>query len=155
MLVGNRGDSETYVRSKKKACEEVGIKSFACDLPENVSQEELLKVSSDASLIRRMLDSRLLVAYIRNPRIVQVVEEFNANPAVHGILVQLPLPKHINEQQILDLISLDKDVDGFHPLNIGSLAMRGRQPNFISCTPKAWHPPDAPLPAMHLKWSTW
>ena len=85
---------------------------------------------------------------------MQVVEEFNANPAVHGILVQLPLPKHINEQQILDAISLDKDVDGFHPLNIGSLAMRGRQPKFISCTPKAWHPLDAPLPAMHLKWST-
>ena len=69
-----------------------------------------------------------------------MVEEFNANSAVHGILVQLPLPKHINEQQILDAISLDKDVDGFHPLNIGSLAMRGRQPKFISCTPKACSP---------------
>ena len=55
---------------------------------------------------------------------------------MHGILVQLPLPKHINEQRILDAICLEKDVDGFHPANIGALAMRGRQPLFTSCTPK-------------------
>jgi 5,10-methylene-tetrahydrofolate dehydrogenase/methenyl tetrahydrofolate cyclohydrolase len=55
---------------------------------------------------------------------------------VDGILVQLPLPKHINEQAVLDAISIDKDVDGFHPQNIGSLAMRGRDPMFVSCTPK-------------------
>ena len=55
---------------------------------------------------------------------------------VDGILVQLPLPKHINEQTVLDAISIDKDVDGFHPMNIGSLAMRGRNPLFVSCTPK-------------------
>ena len=67
---------------------------------------------------------------------VQVVQDYNANDDVHGILVQLPLPKHINEQRILDAISLDKDVDGFHPFNIGSLAMRGRQPLYTSCTPK-------------------
>lgn len=68
----------------------------------------------------------------------QVVEDFNANPDVHGILVQLPLPKHIEEKAILDAISLEKDVDGFHPFNIGSLALRGRDPLFVSCTPKAF-----------------
>ena len=67
---------------------------------------------------------------------MQVVQDYNANDDVHGILVQLPLPKHINEQRILDAISLEKDVDGFHPFNIGSLAMRGRQPLYTSCTPK-------------------
>ena len=67
---------------------------------------------------------------------MQVVQEYNEDDAVHGILVQLPLPKHMNEQRILDAISLEKDVDGFHPFNIGSLAMRGRQPLYTSCTPK-------------------
>ena len=71
---------------------------------------------------------------------MQVVEDFNANPDVHGILVQLPLPKHIEEKKILDAISLEKDVDGFHPFNIGSLAMRGRDPLFVSCTPKVLLP---------------
>ena len=71
-------------------------------------------------------------AYVR----MQVVQDYNANDDVHGILVQLPLPKHINEQCILDAISLEKDVDGFHPFNIGSLLMRGRQPLYTSCTPK-------------------
>ncbi|GAB4818928.1 hypothetical protein N2152v2_005974 [Parachlorella kessleri] len=108
VLVGERKDSQTYVRNKKKACEEVGIKSFGTDLPETASEEEVLKV----------------------------VEAYNADPNVHGILVQLPLPKHINEQRILNAISLAKDVDGFHPLNIGALAMRGRDPTFVPCTPK-------------------
>ena len=67
---------------------------------------------------------------------LQVVAGFNADKDVHGILVQLPLPKHINEERILDAICLEKDVDGFHPANIGALAMRGRQPLFTSCTPK-------------------
>jgi len=66
-----------------------------------------------------------------------VVAGYNANPDVHGILVQLPLPGHVNEQRILDAISQEKDVDGFHPANIGALAMRGRKPLFISCTPTA------------------
>lgn len=65
-----------------------------------------------------------------------MVREYNDNPDVHGILVQLPLPKHINEQRVLDAISLEKDVDGFHPENIGALAMRGRTPKYVSCTPK-------------------
>jgi 5,10-methylene-tetrahydrofolate dehydrogenase/methenyl tetrahydrofolate cyclohydrolase len=108
VLVGSRKDSETYVRSKKKACAEVGFDSFGTDLPEDVSEEEVLKV----------------------------VAAYNADPNVHGILVQLPLPKHINETKVLDAISISKDVDGFHPQNIGSLAMRGREPTFVSCTPK-------------------
>lgn len=70
------------------------------------------------------------------PLTLQVVQGFNADPAVHGILVQLPLPKHINEQRILDAVSFEKDVDGFHPQNIGCLAMRTRDPLFICCTPK-------------------
>ena len=67
---------------------------------------------------------------------MQVVQDYNADPDVHGILVQLPLPKHINEQTILDAVSYEKDVDGFHPQNIGCLAMRTRQPLFVCCTPK-------------------
>lgn len=62
--------------------------------------------------------------------------ELNDNPEVHGILVQLPLPKHINEERILNAISIEKDVDGFHPLNIGKLSMKGREPMFVPCTPK-------------------
>lgn len=108
VLVGERKDSQTYVRNKKKACEEVGIVSYGTDLPETATEEEVL----------------------------QVVASYNADPNVHGILVQLPLPKHMNEQKILDAISIEKDVDGFHPVNIGSLAMRGRDPKFIPCTPK-------------------
>lgn len=108
VLVGARKDSETYVRNKKKACDEVGIVSFGTDLPEDCTEEELLKV----------------------------VQGYNANPEVHGILVQLPLPKQIDERRILEAISIDKDVDGFHPENIGALAMRGRNPKFVSCTPK-------------------
>ncbi|KAI7845704.1 hypothetical protein COHA_000818 [Chlorella ohadii] len=108
VLVGERKDSQTYVRNKKKACEEVGIVSYGTDLPETASEEEVLKVVAD----------------------------YNADPNVHGILVQLPLPKHIDEQRVLDAISIEKDVDGFHPLNIGALAMRGRDPLFVPCTPK-------------------
>ncbi|KAJ4962863.1 hypothetical protein NE237_022802 [Protea cynaroides] len=64
------------------------------------------------------------------------VDELNADPDVHGILVQLPLPKHLNEEKVLSEISIDKDVDGFHPLNISKLAMKGREPLFQPCTPK-------------------
>lgn len=67
---------------------------------------------------------------------MQVVAAYNADPKVHGILVQLPLPKHISERRILEAISIEKDVDGFHPLNMGMLAMRGRDPMFVPCTPK-------------------
>jgi 5,10-methylene-tetrahydrofolate dehydrogenase/methenyl tetrahydrofolate cyclohydrolase len=108
VLVGERKDSQTYVRMKKKACAEVGITSFSHDLPADISQEALLKI----------------------------VQELNAKPEVHGILVQLPLPDHINEEEILAAISLEKDVDGFHPINIGRLSMKRREPLFVPGTPK-------------------
>ncbi|MBA0789498.1 hypothetical protein Gotri_027549 [Gossypium trilobum] len=99
ILVGDRKDSATYVRNKKKACESVGIKSFEVNLPNEASEQEVLKYISD----------------------------FNGDPSVHGILVQLPLPSHMNEQNILNAVTIEKDVDGFHPLNIGRLAMRGKR----------------------------
>jgi 5,10-methylene-tetrahydrofolate dehydrogenase/methenyl tetrahydrofolate cyclohydrolase len=108
VLVGERKDSQTYVRMKKKACAEVGITSFGHDLPEDISQKELLKV----------------------------VRDLNANPEVNGILVQLPLPDHIDDAEVLGAIDLEKDVDGFHPINIGRLSMKRRDPLFVPCTPK-------------------
>ncbi|XP_010557911.1 PREDICTED: bifunctional protein FolD 2 [Tarenaya hassleriana] len=108
VIVGSRKDSQSYVRMKRKACAEVGIKSIDVDLPEDVSEADL----------------------------ISKVYELNSNPDVHGILVQLPLPKHINEENVLGAISIEKDVDGFHPLNIGKLAMKGREPLFLPCTPK-------------------
>ncbi|MQL71492.1 hypothetical protein Taro_003774 [Colocasia esculenta] len=108
VIVGCRKDSQSYVAMKRKACAEVGIRSFDIDLPEDIPEEE----------------------------VIQNVHELNNNPDVHGILVQLPLPKHINEERVLSEISIEKDVDGFHPLNIGKLAMKGREPLFFPCTPK-------------------
>ncbi|XP_050203312.1 bifunctional protein FolD 2 [Mercurialis annua] len=108
VIVGNRKDSQSYVSMKRKACAEVGIKSFDINLPEQISEAE----------------------------VIAKVDELNDNPDVHGILVQLPLPKHINEEKVLTEISIEKDVDGFHPLNIGKLAMKGREPLFLPCTPK-------------------
>ncbi|KAK4268774.1 hypothetical protein QN277_022015 [Acacia crassicarpa] len=108
ILVGDRKDSATYVRNKKKACESVGINSFEVHLPEDTTEQEVLTH----------------------------ISVFNDNPSVHGILVQLPLPSHMNEQNVLNAIKIEKDVDGFHPLNIGRLAMRGREPLFVPCTPK-------------------
>eukprot|EP00271_Cylindrocystis_brebissonii_P001104 TRINITY_DN11368_c0_g1_i1.p1 TRINITY_DN11368_c0_g1~~TRINITY_DN11368_c0_g1_i1.p1 ORF type:complete len:456 (-),score=70.44 TRINITY_DN11368_c0_g1_i1:219-1586(-) len=108
VLVGARKDSQTYVRMKKKACDEAGIGNFGVDMPEDATEEEVLAV----------------------------VEGLNADPRVHGILVQLPLPKHMNEEKVLSRVSLKKDVDGFHPLNMGRLAMMGREPLFVPCTPK-------------------
>lgn len=107
VLVGENPASASYVRMKRKACERVGITSFGHELPADASQEEV-----DA-----------------------LVKQLNADPKVHGILVQLPLPKHLDEERVLSLISLHKDVDGFHPVNIGRLAMKGREPLFIPCTP--------------------
>jgi methylenetetrahydrofolate dehydrogenase (NADP+)/methenyltetrahydrofolate cyclohydrolase len=107
VLVGENPASQTYVRSKHKSCSEVGIESFGHHLPEDASQEE----------------------------VEGLVAELNADPAVHGILVQLPLPKHLDEERILRAVGLDKDVDGFHPINIGRLAMKGRRPMFVPCTP--------------------
>lgn len=107
VLIGDNPASQSYVRMKQKACAEVGIQSFGYDLPATTSQQE-----AEA-----------------------LVRELNANPAIHGILVQLPLPDHLKEEPILNAISLEKDVDGFHPVNIGRLAMKGRDPLFIPCTP--------------------
>jgi 5,10-methylene-tetrahydrofolate dehydrogenase/methenyl tetrahydrofolate cyclohydrolase len=107
VLVGEDTASATYVRMKRKACEELGIRSIGREIPANISQADLMAL----------------------------VTELNADPAVNGILVQLPLPRHLNEEAILNAIALEKDVDGFHPVNIGRLAMKGRDPLFIPCTP--------------------
>ncbi|KAJ0966994.1 hypothetical protein J5N97_023911 [Dioscorea zingiberensis] len=108
ILVGSRKDSQTYVRNKKKACEAVGIMSYEANLPEDSTEEEVIKS----------------------------ITGFNNDPSVHGILVQLPLPRHMNEENILNSVGIEKDVDGFHPLNIGRLSMQGRDPLFVPCTPK-------------------
>jgi len=107
VLVGENPASQTYVRMKRKACAEVGIESFGYELPIDTSQEEVEKV----------------------------VKDLNVDPKVHGILVQLPLPAGLDEEAVLKAISIEKDVDGFHPLNIGRLAQKGREPLFVPCTP--------------------
>ena len=107
VLVGENPASQVYVRNKQKACAEVGINSFGYKLPEDATQEE----------------------------VETLVQKPNADPAVNGILVQLPLPHHLDEEKVLSAIDLNKDVDGFHPVNIGRLAQKGREPVFIPCTP--------------------
>lgn len=107
VLVGDDPASHTYVRMKRKACAEAGIESFHHELPADSTQEE----------------------------VEGLVKDLNANPAVHGILVQLPLPAGLDEEAVLRAISIDKDVDGFHPVNIGRLAQKGREPQFVPCTP--------------------
>ena len=107
VLVGENPASQTYVRSKQRRCSQLGFHSVGEVLPIDATQEEV-----DA-----------------------VVKRLNSDPSIHGILVQLPLPKHLDEEQVLGAISLEKDVDGFHPLNIGRLAMKGRDPLFVPCTP--------------------
>lgn len=105
ILVGENPASQVYVRNKQKACEFTGIKSLSYNLPEDTSEEELL----------------------------DLIEELNHRDDVNGILVQLPLPKQINEERILDRIDPKKDVDGFHPVSVGNLSI-GR-PGYVSCTP--------------------
>ena len=95
VLVGDRRDSQTYVRMKTKACEQAGLASFQFDYDSSVTQDTL----------------------------VQKVAELNADPKVHGILIQLPLPNHINEETVLNLVDPEKDVDGLHPANVARLAM--------------------------------
>ncbi|WP_420643107.1 bifunctional methylenetetrahydrofolate dehydrogenase/methenyltetrahydrofolate cyclohydrolase FolD [Candidatus Leptofilum sp.] len=107
VLVGEDPASATYVRSKQRMCERLGIRSVGHKLPADASQEE----------------------------VESLVSKLNADPEINGILVQLPLPKHIDEEAVLNSIDLEKDVDGFHPVNIGRLAMKGRDPLFIPCTP--------------------
>ncbi|EAF1020556.1 bifunctional methylenetetrahydrofolate dehydrogenase/methenyltetrahydrofolate cyclohydrolase FolD [Listeria monocytogenes] len=105
VLVGDNQASRTYVRNKQKRTEEAGMKSVLIELPENVTEEKLLSV----------------------------VEELNEDKTIHGILVQLPLPEHISEEKVIDTISYDKDVDGFHPVNVGNLFI-GKD-SFVPCTP--------------------
>lgn len=107
VLVGERPDSKVYVASKQKACEELGMKSIGHHLPADISQAELL----------------------------EVVRGLAVDPQVHGILVQLPLPAHIDTETILGAIPIEKDVDGFSPLNVGRLSMKNREPLFVPCTP--------------------
>jgi 5,10-methylene-tetrahydrofolate dehydrogenase/methenyl tetrahydrofolate cyclohydrolase len=107
VLVGENPASQMYVKMKRNRCAEAGIESFGYELPAETTQAELEKL----------------------------IHELNENPKVHGILVQLPLPDHIDSDKVLMTISLDKDVDGFHPVNIGRLAMKGREPEFIPATP--------------------
>jgi len=107
VLVGDNPASKAYVGSKRKTCAELGIESFGYELPATSTQTE----------------------------VESLVKELNANPLVNGILVQLPLPTGLDEEKVLSLISIEKDVDGFHPINIGRLAQKGRDPLFVPCTP--------------------
>ena len=107
VLVGDNVASETYVRAKRKACAEVGIESFGHVLSSSATQSE----------------------------VVDLIRDLNVDSRVHGILLQLPLPDDINEEEVLASISIEKDVDGFHPVNIGKLGMKGREPLFVPCTP--------------------
>ena len=105
ILIGNSGASETYVAAKVKACEEVGFKSTLITFEDSIAEIKLL----------------------------DKIEELNNDPDVDGILVQLPLPKHISDEQVINAIDPDKDVDGFHPVNIGKMVQG--LPTFVSATP--------------------
>lgn len=105
ILVGENPASVSYVTAKQKTAHELGFYSVQENLPENVSEEELLKM----------------------------IEKYNQDPQIHGILVQLPLPKHIDERKVINAIDPRKDVDGFHPVNVGKLVIG--EPCFIPCTP--------------------
>jgi len=107
VLVGANPASEVYVGMKQRTCARLGIESFGRTLPVDASQED----------------------------VENVVKELNADPRVNGILVQLPLPKHLDEESVLRTISEKKDIDGFHPMNIGRLAQKDREPLFVPCTP--------------------
>jgi methylenetetrahydrofolate dehydrogenase (NADP+)/methenyltetrahydrofolate cyclohydrolase len=105
VLVGNDGASETYVASKVKSCREVGFHSTLIRLEAHISEEELL----------------------------ETIERLNKNPEIDGFIVQLPLPKHISENKVIESIAPEKDVDGFHPINIGRMAKN--LPSYIPATP--------------------
>ncbi len=105
ILVGEDPASQVYVRNKKRACEYIGYNSLSYELPADTSQEELLKL----------------------------VDELNKREDVDGILVQMPLPKHIDEKLVINAIDPSKDVDGFHPVNVGALVIG--EEGFVSCTP--------------------
>ncbi len=105
VLVGDNPASQVYVRNKKKACEYVGITSLSYELPEDTSEDELL----------------------------DLIDELNDRRDVDGILVQMPLPAHIDDKKVINAILPEKDVDGFHPVNVGSLVIG--EDGFVSCTP--------------------
>lgn len=105
VLVGDDPASQVYVKQKSKACEQIGIYEETIRLPGETTEEELLST----------------------------INELNSNPKFHGILVQLPLPKHIDEKKIINAISPDKDVDGFHPVNVGRMVIG--EEGFLPCTP--------------------
>lgn len=105
VIVGEDPASQVYVRNKRKTCDKLGIKSFSYDLPADTPEDKLLAL----------------------------IDELNRNPEIHGILVQLPLPKQIGENKVLLAIDPDKDVDGFHPVNVGKLV--AGEPSFLPCTP--------------------
>lgn len=107
VLVGERPDSKAYVASKQKACADLGMNSVGKNLAADISQDELLGV----------------------------VQGLARDTNVHGILVQLPLPAHIDAETILNGIPIEKDVDGFSPINVGRLSMKNRAPLFVPCTP--------------------
>ncbi|MDZ4771340.1 MAG: bifunctional 5,10-methylenetetrahydrofolate dehydrogenase/5,10-methenyltetrahydrofolate cyclohydrolase [Chloroflexota bacterium] len=107
VLVGDNPASSSYVRMKRRACERAGITSVAHVLPADATQSD----------------------------VEAAVTALNEDPKIHGILVQLPMPPQIDEIRILSLVRLDKDVDGFHPINIGALALKGREPLFTPATP--------------------
>ncbi len=107
VIVGNRKDSETYVRLKHKAAEECGFNSIQIALPDDITQQALH----------------------------DTIAALNADPNCHGMIVQLPLPKHINEVDVLEQIDPSKDADGLHPMNVGLLNSKGRKPFFYPCTP--------------------
>lgn len=105
ILVGDNQASKTYVSMKEKACQQLGMYSVLIRLPETASQEELLAK----------------------------IDELNKDEKIHGILVQLPLPKHIDEDAVIEAISPEKDVDGFHPVNVGKMMIG--QDTYYPCTP--------------------
>jgi len=106
ILVGQNPASEVYVRNKRKACDEAGFHSVSHDLPDDTSEEKLLSL----------------------------INELNQDKTIDGILVQLPLPEHIDSNKVIETIHPDKDVDGFHPFNVGNLALR--MPRLRPCTPR-------------------
>ena len=107
VLVGENPASRTYVGMKQKMTQELGMFSVGSHLPADISQDELLKI----------------------------IRGYAADPKIHGILVQLPLPAHLDQETVLSAVPIEKDVDGFHPINVGRLAMKNREPLFVPCTP--------------------
>ncbi|MCX5894219.1 MAG: bifunctional methylenetetrahydrofolate dehydrogenase/methenyltetrahydrofolate cyclohydrolase FolD [Proteobacteria bacterium] len=107
ILVGNNPASVSYVTGKQNTAHELNFYSLQDNQPEDITEEKLL----------------------------EIINKYNKDPKIHGILVQLPLPKHIDEKKILNAIDPDKDVDGFHPINVGRLMIGGKEAKFLPCTP--------------------